>query len=325
MNETKAWEVDTLRGHKNNVSSVLFHPRMEVIVSNSEDKSIRVWDISKRTTIKTFERAADRFWILSAHPTRNLLAAGHDGGMIVFKLERERPAFSVSGGRLYYVKERYLRMYEYRQNRDVPIVSLRRSSSGGTSLGTAPWGMQYNCMNQSETNLLIWSKAEGGSYELVTMTRNGAGETEPLRGNGRGCAFVARNRFAVLDRSRSQILIKNMNNEMTKKFDVPVPAPDQIFFAGTVGRLLITKDDRVFLYENNARRILADVQAGKVKYVFWNTDRSLVALMSKHGITICDKQLQVKCTVTEAVRVKSGQFDENNIFVYVTTFFFNPP
>ena len=41
----------------------------------------------------------DRFWILSAHPTRNLLAAGHDGGMIVFKLERERPAFAVSGGR----------------------------------------------------------------------------------------------------------------------------------------------------------------------------------------------------------------------------------
>ena len=99
MNETKAWEVDSLRGHKNNVSSVLFHPRMEVIVSNSEDKSIRVWDVSKRTTIKTFERAADRFWILAAHPTRNLLAAGHDGGMIVFKLERERPAFSSRKGR----------------------------------------------------------------------------------------------------------------------------------------------------------------------------------------------------------------------------------
>jgi WD40 repeat protein len=113
---------------------------MEVIVSNSEDKSIRVWDISKRTTIKTFERAADRFWILAAHPTRNLLAAGHDGGMLVFKLERERPAFAVTSSRLYYVKERYLRMYEYRQNRDVPIVSLRRSNSGGTMLGTSPWG-----------------------------------------------------------------------------------------------------------------------------------------------------------------------------------------
>ncbi len=42
MNETKAWEVDTLRGHTNNVSCVLFHPRHELILSNSEDRSIRV-------------------------------------------------------------------------------------------------------------------------------------------------------------------------------------------------------------------------------------------------------------------------------------------
>lgn len=80
MNDTKAWEVDTLRGHTNNVSSVLFHPRHELIISNSEDRSIRVWDISKRMGIQTFRRENDRFWILAAHPTQNLLAAGHDTG-----------------------------------------------------------------------------------------------------------------------------------------------------------------------------------------------------------------------------------------------------
>jgi WD40 repeat protein len=45
MNDTKAWEVDTLRGHVNNVSCVMFHARQDIIVSNSEDKSIRVWDM----------------------------------------------------------------------------------------------------------------------------------------------------------------------------------------------------------------------------------------------------------------------------------------
>ena len=45
---TKAWEVDTMRGHTNNVSCVLFHPKHELIISNSEDRTIRVWDISKR-------------------------------------------------------------------------------------------------------------------------------------------------------------------------------------------------------------------------------------------------------------------------------------
>ena len=32
-NETKAWEVDTLRGHTNNVNCVLFHPHEDLILS----------------------------------------------------------------------------------------------------------------------------------------------------------------------------------------------------------------------------------------------------------------------------------------------------
>ena len=50
----------------------------DIIVSNSEDKSIRVWDMAKRTGVQTFRREHDRFWILAAHPEVNLLAAGHD-------------------------------------------------------------------------------------------------------------------------------------------------------------------------------------------------------------------------------------------------------
>ena len=39
---------------------------------------------------------------------------GHDSGMTVFKLERERPAFDTQIGKCYYVKDRYLRLYEVR-------------------------------------------------------------------------------------------------------------------------------------------------------------------------------------------------------------------
>lgn len=31
--DSKAWEVDTCRGHYNNVSCVMFHPRQELILS----------------------------------------------------------------------------------------------------------------------------------------------------------------------------------------------------------------------------------------------------------------------------------------------------
>ncbi len=46
-------------------------------------------------------------------------------GMIVFKLERERPAYATSGGVLYYVKDRYLRSYDYATQRDSPLITVR--------------------------------------------------------------------------------------------------------------------------------------------------------------------------------------------------------
>lgn len=56
----------------------------DLIVSNSEDKSIRVFDMSKRTGVQTFRREHDRFWIMAAHPEVNLLAAGHDRSLPPF-------------------------------------------------------------------------------------------------------------------------------------------------------------------------------------------------------------------------------------------------
>ncbi len=60
-----------------------------------------------RTAIYSHRRDSDRFWMVAAHPTMNMFAAGHDNGMIVFKLERERPAFYVHANTLFYVKVLY--------------------------------------------------------------------------------------------------------------------------------------------------------------------------------------------------------------------------
>ena len=76
MSETKAWEVDTCRGHFNNASSAIFHRSQDLILSVGEDKTIRVWDANKRTAVQSFRRENDRVWIIAAHPTINLFAAG---------------------------------------------------------------------------------------------------------------------------------------------------------------------------------------------------------------------------------------------------------
>ncbi|TRY81974.1 hypothetical protein DNTS_030981 [Danionella cerebrum] len=313
MNESKAWELDTCRGHYNNVSCAVFHPRQELILSNSEDKSIRVWDMSKRTGVQTFRRDHDRFWVLGAHPNLNLFAAGHDSGMLVFKLERERPAYAVYGNMLYYVKDRFLRQLDFNSSKDTAIMQLRSGSKFPV------FSMSYN---PAENAVLLCTRAtnlENSTYDLYSIPRESDSQNpdapEGKRSSGLTAVWVARNRFAVLDRMHS-LLIKNLKNEIVKK--VQVPSCEEIFYAGT-GSLLLRDADGVTLFDVQQKRSLATVKIAKVKYVVWSSDANHVALLAKHAIMICNKKLESLCNIHENIRVKSGAWAENEVFIYTTS------
>lgn len=67
---------------------------------------------------------------------------------------------------------------------------------------------------------------------------------EAKKGSGVAAVFIARNRFAVMDKTTNEILIKNLRNEITKQIPAPVPGSDAIFYAGT-GSLLCRAEDKV--------------------------------------------------------------------------------
>ncbi|CAD5114426.1 DgyrCDS3559 [Dimorphilus gyrociliatus] len=313
MNESKAWEVDTCRGHYNNVSCVLFHPRQELIVSNSEDKSIRVWDMSKRTAVQTFRRENDRFWVLAAHPTLNIFAAGHDSGMLVFKLERERPAFSVEKNLLYYVKEKLLRRLDFNTSKDTAVMQLR----GG--LKSPVYSMSFN---PAENAVLLTTRAsspENSVYDLYGVPKDSDSQNpdapDSKRSSGLTAIWVARNRFAVLDRSHT-IIVKNLKNEITKK--VQLPNCDEIFYAGT-GCLLIKDGDNVTMFDVQQKRQLGQVKVPKLRYAVWSPDMANVALLGKVNVVVCNRKLENLCSIHENVRVKSAAWDENGVLIYTTS------
>ena len=67
---------------------------------------------------------------------------------------------------------------------------------------------------------------------------------EAKRGLGTSAVFIARNRFAVLDRAANTIQIRNLQNEITKKCAPPCATTDAVFYAGT-GTLLCRSEDKV--------------------------------------------------------------------------------
>lgn len=335
MNDTKAWEMDTLRGHFNNVSCVLFHPRQDLVLSNSEDHTIRVWDLNRRQALLTFRREHDRFWILAAHPELNLFAAGHDSGLVIFKLERERPPFAAApaSGHVYYLRDRYLRQYEAATGRDVPLLALRRSGGGGgggqvsaldstSGGGVVARSLSYNA---AERALLLHSDAEGGYYELYQVPADPKADAgEPRRGSGLAAVFVARNRFVVLEKggasSSRALLVKNLKNETTKRCEAPYPQADALLPA-PAGLVLVRADDRLALFDVQQRRVLRELQVSGVKQAIWaGPERTAnVALLGKDFVLIANGHLEQLCLLHETMRVKSGAWDENGVFLYTTS------
>jgi coatomer protein complex subunit alpha (xenin) len=314
MSETKAWEVDTCRGHFQNASACLFHPHQDLILSVGEDKTIRVWDLNKRTSVQSFKRENDRFWVIAAHPEINLFAAGHDNGVMVFKLERERPASSVYQNNLFYItKEKHVRSYDFARNIESPsMLSLKKLGS--------PWvPPRMLSYNPAERAILVTSPADGGCYELISLPRDASGAVEPTdtkRGSGNSAVFVARNRFAVFTQSNQQIDIKDLSNSTTKTIKPPHGTTD-IYFGGT-GCLLLITPTSVVLYDIQAKKNLAELAVNGVKYVVWSSDGLHVALLSKHNVTIATKNLEQVSTLHETIRIKSATWDDTGVLLYST-------
>ncbi|KAI2471140.1 Coatomer, alpha subunit [Annulohypoxylon bovei var. microspora] len=314
FSETKAWEVDTCRGHFQNASGCLFHPHQDLILSCGEDKTIRVWDSQKRTAVQSFKRENDRFWVIAAHPEINLFAAGHDNGVMVFKLERERPASTVHQNNLFFItKEKHVRSYDFQKNAESPtLLSLKRLGSAWVP----PRTLSYN---PAERSVLVTSPAEGGSYELINLPRDGSGAldgTDSKRGQGNSAIFVARNRFAVLNTATQTVDIKDLSNNTARSFKPPIGTTD-IYFGGT-GNLLIITPTAVHLYDIQQKKSIAELAVTGVKYVVWSNDGLHAALLSKHNVTVVTKTLEQVSTLHETIRIKSATWDDAGVLLYST-------
>lgn len=314
MSETKAWEVDTCRGHFQNASGCLFHPHQDLILSVGEDKTVRVWDLNKRTAVQTFKRENDRFWVIAAHPEINLFAAGHDNGVMVFKLERERPASAVYQNNLFYInKEKHVKSFDFQKSIESPtLLSLKKLGS--------PWSPPRTISyNPAERSVLVTSTTDSGSYELISLPKDSSGAIEPTeskRGSGNSAIFVARNRFAVFSVASQTIDIKDLANNVTRSFKPPVGTTD-IYFGGT-GNLLIINPTHVHLYDIQQKKSVAELAVTGVKYVVWSNDGLYAALLSKHNVTIVTKSLEQVSTLHETIRIKSATWDDTGVLLYST-------
>merc|ERR1711871_948100 len=92
--QTKAC-LQTLEGHGHNITSVVFHPRVPLIISASEDGTVRLWHQTTYRPETTLNYGLERAWCLAPTKDANKVAIGYDEGTIVLRLGNERPVSSM--------------------------------------------------------------------------------------------------------------------------------------------------------------------------------------------------------------------------------------
>ncbi|KAK0443982.1 coatomer protein [Desarmillaria tabescens] len=107
----KVWDylskscVQTMEGHTNNVSFAIFHPNLPIIISGSEDGTIKMWNSGTYRLENTLSYAMERAWCIALRKDANEIAVGFDEGAVVIKLGRDEPTFSMDpSGKLIFTR-----------------------------------------------------------------------------------------------------------------------------------------------------------------------------------------------------------------------------
>lgn len=88
----KVWDylskscVQTMEGHTNNVSFAVFHPNLPIIISGSEDGTVKIWNSGTYRLENTLSYALERAWCVALSRKANEVAVGYDEGVVVIKV-----------------------------------------------------------------------------------------------------------------------------------------------------------------------------------------------------------------------------------------------
>lgn len=307
------YEQDTLRGHYNNVVCAIFHPREDIILSCSEDRSIRIWDLEKRSSL--YVKGDERFWTLAAHPKENLFAAGHDTGFAIFKLARERPNFTIVNDLILFIRRHQLFKYNMKTKQEKVILNLEPKSRFDHYCNLSCYSFADN-----QTSYVLVSNegkkdTSGRYHHIYKISDTGFKAT---KGEGTNALFVGPNSYTVQSRT-GQVSILSIN-ERDKRAQ-QVGEANSTFMAGA-GRLFLVKHKG----EREGKVILMDVYKGveirsldlRVKRIVMSPDKRYIACIGENRITICDGMLNILSKTKEARKIKSAAWDETGVLIYST-------
>jgi coatomer subunit beta' len=266
--------VQTLEGHSQNVTAVAFHPELPIILTGSEDGTVRIWHANTYRLETTLNYGLERMWWISCQRGSNDVALGYDEGFVIVKLGREEPAMSMdSSGKIIWAKHSEIQQANLKNLTEVEVKDGERLPLVIKDMGSCEIYPQTISHNPNGRFVVVCGDGEYIIYTAMAL-RNKA--------FGSALEFVwaaDSSEYAVREGTSKIKLFKNFKEKKSFKPDL---GAEGIFGGHLLG---VRASNTLSFYDWETLELIRRIEI-LVKHVFWSDSNELVCVSSDDSFYI---------------------------------------
>ncbi|XP_055335267.1 coatomer subunit beta'-like [Paramacrobiotus metropolitanus] len=258
--------VQTLTGHAQNISAVAFHPDLPIILTGSEDGTVRVWHANTYRLETTLNYGLERVWAINCLKGSNSIAIGYDEGSVVLKLGREEPAVSMdNSGKIVWAKHSEIQQANLKTVGDAEIKDGERLPLTVKDMGGCEIYPQTIAHSPNGRFVVVCGDGEFIIYTAMALRNKSFGPAQEFVWSQDSSGY------AIRESSVSLKLFKNFKE--TKSFK-PDYGADGIF-GGTLLGVKAANSLAFYDWESNQMIRRIEIQA---KGVYWAENGEHIAI-----------------------------------------------
>ncbi|XP_071946200.1 coatomer subunit beta'-like [Antedon mediterranea] len=266
--------VQTLEGHAQNISCVSYHPELPIIMTGSEDGTVRIWHANTYRLETTLNYGLERVWTISNQRGSNSVALGYDEGSIIIKLGREEPAMSMDiNGKIIWAKHAEIQQANLKSMGDMEIKDGERLGLGVKDMGSCEIYPQTISHNPNGRFVVVCGDGEYIIYTAMAL-RN--------KSFGSALEFIWSNdasEYAIRENSTTVKIFKNFKERKNFKPDFGAEG----IFGGVL--LGVKSSSGLAFYDWETTSLVRRIEIIP-KNVFWSVNGELVCIATEESFFI---------------------------------------
>ncbi|ESO11584.1 hypothetical protein HELRODRAFT_96758 [Helobdella robusta] len=266
--------VQSLEGHAQNISCVAFHPELPIILTGSEDGTVRVWHANTYRLESTLNYGLERVWTICCLKGSNNVALGYDEGSIIIKLGREEPAMSMdSSGKIIWAKHSEIQQANIKSLSDQEVKDGERLPLNIKDMGSCEIYPQTIAHNPNGRFVVVCGDGEYIIYTAMALRNKSFGQAQE---------FVWANDssvYAIRETSNTVQIYKNFKEVKSFKPEYGAEGIHGGFLLG------VRSVSGLALYDWETTTLVRRIEIAP-KYLFWNESGEQLCIATEDSFYI---------------------------------------